>query len=111
MREEFLGVLLMLVAAIALAALLLALPRWLADRTAPGDEAATPTVSPRQRFATKFFVAATFFMLLEGVVLLLVPWAARFGELGAHGLTAVIAFLLPVGVGVLYLLRKGALEW
>lgn len=111
MREEFLGVLLMLVVAIVLAVFLLVLPRWLGDRAASAVEDAAPPVSPREQFSTKFFVAAAFFLLLEGVVLLLVPWAALFRELGASGLAAVTSFLTPVAVGVFYYWRKGALEW
>ena len=111
MLEEFLGVLLMLGVAISLASLLLAAPRWFSTERAPTAPSRAPGVAPGQRFSTKFFLAALFFVLLDLEVLLLYPWAALFRELPAGGFVAVGVFAIPVGVGVLYGWRKGALEW
>ena len=111
MLEEFLGVLLMLGAAIALTSLLLAAPRWFGPRQAPTTSSRVSGVAPDQRFSAKFTLAAMFFALLDLAVLLLYPWAALFRELPAEGIAAAVVFALPVGVGVLYAWRKGALEW
>ncbi len=111
MLEEFLGVLLMLGVAISLASLLLAAPRWFSTERAPTAPSRAPGVAPGQRFSTKFFLAALFFVLLDLEVLLLYPWAVLLRELSGYGLVVALLFVIPVGVGVLYEWRKGALEW
>ncbi len=68
-------------------------------------------VSASQRYSTKFLLAAMFFVLLDLEVLLLYPWAVLLRELSGYGLVVALLFLIPVGVGVLYEWRKGALEW
>ncbi len=111
MLEDFLGVLLMLAVAAVLAVLLHALPRRFGPR-APAAEVPEPgAISARQRYATKFLWVALFFALLELGVLLLVPWAVLFRELGSDGVIIVVVFALPVAVGVHYQWRKGVLEW
>ena len=107
--EEFLGVLLMLGAGIGLAGLLLIAPRFLGRVRGQAPDA--PMVSASQRYSTKFFLAGMFFVLIDLEVLLLYPWAVLLRELSGYGLVVALLFLIPVGVGVLYEWRKGALEW
>ena len=120
MREEFLGVLLMLGAAAVLAVLLLAASlrfgtKWEPTaRQDPGTEDSgieASGIAPDQRFSNRFFLAAMFFALIDLAVLLLYPWAALLRELPSEGVVSAGVFALPVAVGVLYGWRKGALRW
>jgi NADH-quinone oxidoreductase subunit A len=106
--EDFLGVLLMLGVAGALAALLLALPRRF--RAEPAEAEPSP-ISARQRYATRFLLAASFFALLEFAAVLLIPWAVLFREVGSSDWLVALIFVLPVAVGIHYQWRKGVLEW
>ena len=51
------------------------------------------------------------FIILDIETLFLIPWAVIFRELGMVGFIEVTAFLLTLGVGLVYAWRKGALEW
>jgi NADH-quinone oxidoreductase subunit A len=66
------------------------------------------------RFSVKFFVTALLFMLFELEVVILVPWALVYREfLSLHIsiLGPILVFLGVLVLGLLYEVRKGALEW
>ncbi len=68
-------------------------------------------VSPRQRFAVKFYLVAILFVVFDVEALFFYPWGALFTELGWHGYWAMVVFTVPLVVGLLYEWMKGALEW
>ncbi|MDR2862422.1 MAG: NADH-quinone oxidoreductase subunit A [Puniceicoccales bacterium] len=75
------------------------------------DSAAT---TPHPRFAVKFYVTAMLFILFDIEVVFLIPWALSFRELAAHSIAVALpsaAFIGLLAFGLLYELKKGALEW
>ncbi len=69
---------------------------------------------PHPRFAVKFYVTAMLFILFDIEVVFLVPWALVYREFLAAGiaLTAATAvFLGTLVLGLLYEVKRGALEW
>lgn len=66
------------------------------------------------RFAVKFYVTAMLFILFDIEVVFLIPWALVFREfLAAHLpiLLPAFFFLFVLILGLVYELKKGAIEW
>jgi NADH-quinone oxidoreductase subunit A len=66
------------------------------------------------RFSVKFYVTALLFMLFDLEIVILVPWVLIYREfLHQHIaiLGPVLFFLMVLVLGLVYEVRKGALEW
>jgi NADH-quinone oxidoreductase subunit A len=73
-----------------------------------------PEVDARRRFSSKFYLVAILFVLFDIEVAFLIPWAVVFRELAAAGasvLRDMVLFLGVLVVGLVYVVRKGALQW
>jgi NADH-quinone oxidoreductase subunit A len=69
---------------------------------------------PHPRFAVKFYVTAMLFILFDIEVVFLVPWALVYREFLAAGIAitaATAVFLGTLVLGLLYEVKRGALEW
>jgi NADH-quinone oxidoreductase subunit A len=69
---------------------------------------------PHPRFAVKFYVTAMLFILFDIEVVFLVPWALVYREFLAAGIAVTAAtavFLGTLVLGLLYEVKRGALEW
>lgn len=74
--------------------------------SAPGDK--------KVRFSVKFYVTAMLFILFDVEIVFLIPWVLVFRDLLAASipiLLPVLFFLFLLVVGLLYEIKKGALEW
>jgi NADH-quinone oxidoreductase subunit A len=117
MLAEYSGVLITLVIALVIAgglltAQILAGPRRrFAEKQEPFECGESQIVSPRQRFAVKFYLVAILFVVFDVEALFFYPWGALFTELGWHGYWTMVVFTVPLVVGLLYEWMKGALEW
>lgn len=66
------------------------------------------------RFSVKFYVTALLFMLFDLEIVILVPWTFIYREFLANNvaiLGPVLFFLGVLVLGLLYEIKKGALEW
>ena len=66
------------------------------------------------RFSVKFFVTALLFMLFDLEIVILVPWTFIYREfLHQHIpiLGPILFFIMVLVLGLVYEIRKGALEW
>jgi NADH-quinone oxidoreductase subunit A len=63
------------------------------------------------RVAAKFYLVAILFMVFDVEAALIYPWAVSFRGLGWVGLVSMTAFVGALLVALVYLWRKGALEW
>lgn len=66
------------------------------------------------RFSVKFYVTALLFMLFDLEVVILVPWTFIYREFLANQIAIlgpVLFFLGVLVLGLLYEVKKGALEW
>ena len=121
--SNYAPILLILVIAIGMAAVLLILSR-LAGRNRPTKEKLAPYecgVEPvgtaRERQSVKFYLVAMVFLLFDIETVFLVPWAVVFpGLLNDPSLKRLfyiemMLFILVLFVGLVYVWRKGILEW
>lgn len=74
-------------------------------------------VSPAEhkvRFSVKFYVTAMLFILFDVEIVFLIPWVLVFRDFLAASipiLLPVLFFLFVLVLGLLYEIKKGALEW
>ena len=62
------------------------------------------------RFSVKFYLAAILFIIFDVEVVFMYPWAVVFKQLGMFGFVEMLVFVLILAVGLLYIIKKGALE-
>jgi len=67
--------------------------------------------APRERFQVKFYLVAILFLLFDVEVVFLFPWAVAWRSLGAAGFVSMFVFLVILTFGLLYVWKRGALEW
>ena len=65
----------------------------------------------RQPMAIKYFLVAILFVLFDVEVIFFYPYAVNFRELGWNGFEAVALFVLLFIAGLIYIFKKGALNW
>jgi len=64
-----------------------------------------------QRFNVRFYLIAVLFILFDIEVIFLYPWAVTLMQLGWQSYFQMLAFVLVLGVGLIYVWRKGILDW
>jgi len=64
-----------------------------------------------QRFNVQFYVVAMLFILFDIEIIFMYPWAVNVETLGWTGLVAMFSFMAVLFVGLVYVWRKGALDW
>ncbi len=70
-----------------------------------------PMGSARQRFAVKFYVVALLFIVFDIEAVFLYPWAVNLQKLGWFGYGTMVLFALTLVAGLVYVWKKGALDW
>jgi len=63
------------------------------------------------KLSVKFYLTAILFVVFDIEVVFIYPWAIHFKELGWTGFGSMIGFLAVIVVALVYVWRKGALEW
>ena len=71
----------------------------------------TPAAAGGGRFPVKYYITAMMFLVFDVEVAFLYPWAVTFDALGVFGFTAMMIFLIVLGVAYFYEIRRGGLEW
>ncbi len=91
--------------------------RWIGPRRPTEEKLSTyesgmePVKTARERFSVKFYLVAMLFILFDIEVVFMYPWAVVYRELGLFGLVEMLLFIGILLIGLLYLVRKGALRW
>ena len=118
MLEVYLPVLLMLAIAVTVPVVLFVLSTVMGPRAKPSAEKMIPYESGSEtegaahvRLSVKFYLTAILFVVFDIEAVFLYPWAARFRDLGWWGFLEMLAFLVILGITLLYAWKKGALEW
>jgi len=117
MLAEYTGVLVILVVGMVVAAamlgihLLLGPRRRFDEKREPFECGETQIVSPRRRYAVRFYMVAILFVVFDVEAIFFYPWGAVFQQLGWFGFGAMFVFTVPLVVGLAYEWMKGGLEW
>jgi NADH-quinone oxidoreductase subunit A len=87
-------------------------PRRMSAIKSTSFEAGSESTGPaRQRFAVKFYVVALLFIVFDVEAVFLYPWAVNFKALGWFGYVEMLVFAITLVVGLIYIWKKGALDW
>jgi len=117
MLGEYAGVLVILIVGVILAGgllsvhLLLGPRREFDEKLEPFECGEKQIVSPRQRYAVKFYMVAILFVVFDVEAIFFYPWGAVFQELSWFGFGAMFVFTVPLAVGLVYEWMKGGLDW
>jgi NADH-quinone oxidoreductase subunit A len=78
----------------------------------PWECGAVPVGSVReQRFSIRFYLVAMLFILFDIEVIFMYPWAVVLEEMGMFALLQMLSFMAVLVVGLIYVWRKGVLNW
>jgi len=87
-------------------------PRRIKAEKLDAYECGVPVLSgTRDRFSVHFYLVAILFILFDIETVFMIPYAVLYKKLGAVGLVEMGIFAGVLGFGLLYLWRRGALEW
>jgi NADH-quinone oxidoreductase subunit A len=64
-----------------------------------------------QKFSVKFYLLAILFLIFDIETVFMYPWAVSVRELGWFGFTEMVVFMLLLLTGLIYILKKGVLNW
>ncbi|NDC38141.1 MAG: NADH-quinone oxidoreductase subunit A [Proteobacteria bacterium] len=64
-----------------------------------------------QRFNVRFYLVAMLFILFDIEIIFMYPWAVNAVSLGWPGYLAMFSFVAVVLLGLVYVWRKGVLNW
>lgn len=63
------------------------------------------------KLSVKFYLTAILFVVFDIEAVFVYPWALHFRALGWAGMAEMLGFLGVILVALVYVWRKGALEW
>jgi NADH-quinone oxidoreductase subunit A len=63
------------------------------------------------KLSVKFYLTAILFVVFDVEAVFVYPWAVQFRTLGWLGLGSMFGFLAVIVVALIYVWKKGALEW
>lgn len=120
MLQPYIPVLLLLVFVVANAILILGVSHILqSSRPTAVKGAAYESGMPalgdaRERFSVKFYLVAMLFIVFDIETVFMIPWAVAFQQLSDLGgvlLLEMLTFVVILGVGYVYVWKRGALQW
>lgn len=117
MSQGYLGLVFLLALGVVVAGAMLALAQFLGPRK-PNPVKALPFEcgnpsegTHQQRFSVRYYLVALLFIVFDIETVFLYPWAVHYRALGVFGLVEMAVFVGILAVGLVYVWRKGALEW
>lgn len=69
------------------------------------------TGSQQVKISVKFYLTAILFVIFDIEAIFLYPWSVLFQRLGWAGLVEMLVFLSVLSAALIYIWKKGALEW
>ncbi|HET9065869.1 MAG TPA: NADH-quinone oxidoreductase subunit A [Gemmatimonadales bacterium] len=93
---------------------LLQTSRPTAVKEAPYESGMPVIGNARERFSVKFYLVAMLFIIFDIETVFMIPWAVAFQQLRGFGgvlLLEMLTFVGVLGVGYVYLWKRGAMEW
>ncbi len=134
MARAYLPILLLIGFVVFMAAAILGISSFTASatqRTAVKSQAYESGINPlgdaRERFSVKFYLVAMLFIVFDIETVFMIPWGVHFrqlscavpltaagcpaGQITLFGLGEMLVFMAILVVGLVYVWRKGALQW
>lgn len=64
-----------------------------------------------ERFNIKYYLVAIIFVIFDVEILFMFPWAVTLRETNLLGLVEMFSFMFLLLAGLIYIYKKGALQW
>ena len=77
----------------------------------PYESGILATTSVRQRFSISFYLTAMLFIVFDIELAFIYPIAVTLRDRGTAALIVMLSFVATVVAALVYIWRKGALEW
>src|SRR5579872_3340424 len=81
------------------------------EKLAPYECGIQEIEAPKRRFPVKYLLTGMLFIVFDIEIVSFYPLAILMHNLGALGLIELLLFLVVLGIGYLYVWRKGAFTW
>ena len=81
------------------------------EKLDPYECGIVPVAEPSQRFPVKFYLVAMLFVIFDVEIIFLFAWASIWTNLGWYGVLAMLIFTLFVVETLMYVWKRGALDW
>ncbi|HEY4101474.1 MAG TPA: NADH-quinone oxidoreductase subunit A [Gemmatimonadales bacterium] len=120
MLQPYIPILLLLVFVVANAILIIGASTLLSSHRptavkSSAYESGMPVIGDaRERFSVKFYLVAMLFIVFDIETVFMIPWAVAFQqmkEMGGVLLIEMFTFVIILGVGYVYIWKRGALQW
>lgn len=117
MLEPYIPLVLLFGLALVMSAAIIVITRLLGPRAptaikrAPFESGSEPIGTARDRFSVKFYMVGLLFIVFDIQAVFMYPWAILLQELGWGPLISMGIFASVVLIGLVYVWRKGALDW
>jgi len=117
MSAEYVPLLIFFLAAVAFAGAGVLMSTLLGPRSPsptkgqPYECGIVPSETARRRLPVGFYLTAMLFIVFDVEAIFVYPWAVLLRALGGQGLLEMGIFILVLAVALVYVWRKGALEW
>jgi NADH-quinone oxidoreductase subunit A len=107
----FLGVALVISAALVIAPFLVAIRNPDPEKVSAYECGFEAFDDARMKFDVRFYLVCLLFIIFDLEIAFLFPWAAAFRDIGLFGFWSMMVFLGILTIGFIYEWKKGALEW
>jgi len=117
LKEELLPVFVLLMISIIITILILSLSYILAVQNPETEKLSSyecgfePYEDARHKFSVNFYIVAILFIIFDIEAMFLFPWSASLSNIDLVGFWSMIDFIIELGVGFIYILYVGALDW
>jgi NADH-quinone oxidoreductase subunit A len=119
MPSDYLPILIFAVVAVVLSAIAVLVPALFGPKRptdvklSPYESGKLPIGPARRRFPVQYYLYAVLFILFDVEVVFLYPWATVLKDLSPPllGLVEAGVFVLILVLGLIYVWKKGGLEW
>ncbi|MBI5815825.1 MAG: NADH-quinone oxidoreductase subunit A [Nitrospinae bacterium] len=115
--NQYIPVLLVFAVSAGIAAAVLAISEGLGpkevfrEKMEPFECGENAIMSPKLRFSVRFYLIALLFIVFDIEAVFMFPWAVIFQPLGMFGFVEMTVFIVILAIGLVYVWKKGALEW
>jgi NADH-quinone oxidoreductase subunit A len=108
----FLGLALVVALGLVVVSMALGPRRPYGPKSLPYESGMVPEQPARQRLSVRFYLTAMLFIIFDVEAVFFYPWAVLLRhQLRLFGLAEMGVFILILAVALLYIWKKGGLEW
>ena len=117
LREEYLPVLLTIIVAFILSVVIVSLSYFLSVQNPETEKLSAyecgfePYEDSRHKFNVNFYIVAILFIVFDIEAMYLFSWSVSLSSLDLIGFWSMVDFIIELGVGFLYVIYIGALDW